>query len=80
MSIRYAWTPMLLLLCALTACTAAPPLVGTTAAPAPRVVTGSLIASPLPDPALQVVTPDDITHTGRTDLGAALRQLVPSLQ
>jgi hypothetical protein len=35
---------------------------------------------PEPNPALQVVTPDDITHTGRTDLGAALRQLVPSLQ
>jgi len=73
---------MLLALCTLTACTAGPPRteMGTSSA-SPVHVTGSMIAvPPEPNPALQVVTPDDITHTGRTDLGAALRQLVPSLQ
>jgi hypothetical protein len=53
---------------------------GATPAPAPRVVTGSLIASPMPNPALQVVTQDQIAVTGQTNLGAGLRQLVPSLQ
>jgi hypothetical protein len=51
-------------------------------------VTGSRIAVPvdsptgLPEanPALQVVTQDDLVRTGKMDVGAALRQLVPSLQ
>jgi len=87
MSRRCACTPMLLVLCTLTACTATPARIGTTSAS--RVyVTGSLIAAPVdsrtglrePNPALQVVTQDEIMLTGRTDLGAALRLLVPSLQ
>jgi hypothetical protein len=67
-------------LCIVTACSATSPRMGATPAPAPRVVTGSLIASPMPNPALQVVTQDQIIETGQTDHGAALRQLVPSLQ
>jgi len=51
-------------------------------------VTGSRIAVPvdsrtgLPvaNPAQQVVTQDDMLRTGKTDVGAALRQLVPALQ
>jgi hypothetical protein len=79
MSTRCAWTSMLLVLCTLTACTAAPPRTATSSAP--RVyVTGSLIAAPGPNPALQVVTQDDLVQTGETQLGPALRMLVPSLQ
>jgi len=52
-----------------------------TATSAPRVyVTGSLTASPGPNPALQVVTEDDLMLTGRIQMGPALRMLVPSIQ
>jgi hypothetical protein len=47
---------------------------------APRVSTGSLIASPGPNPALQVVSEDDLMLTGRMQVGPALRMLVPSIQ
>jgi hypothetical protein len=48
---------------------------------APRVyVTGSLTASPGPNPALQVVTEDDLMLTGRMQMGPAVRMLVPSIQ
>jgi hypothetical protein len=87
MSTRCAGTSILLVLCTLTACTATPPRMGTTSAS--RVyVTGSLIAAPVdsvtgqpaPNPALQVVTQDEIMVTGRTNLGTALHLLVPSIQ
>jgi hypothetical protein len=79
MSTDRALTSMLLLLCTLTACSAAPPRTGTASAPR-AYVTGSLIAAPGPNPTLQVVTQDDITQTGHTELGPAMRELVPSLQ
>jgi hypothetical protein len=78
MSTHRVWT-LMLLLCTLAACRAAPPRTGTASAPR-AYVTGSLIAAPGPNPALQVVTRDDITQTGHTELGPAIRELVPSLQ
>lgn len=69
----------MLLLCTLAACSAAPPRMGTASAPR-AYVTGSLIAAPGPNPALQVMTWDDITQTGYSQLSPALRELVPSLQ
>ena len=79
MPIHRILTPVLLLLCTLTACTATPPRMATTSAP--RVyVTGSLTASPGPNPALQVVTEDDLMLTGRMQMGPAVRMLVPSIQ
>jgi hypothetical protein len=35
---------------------------------------------PEANPALQVVSQDDIMRTGQTDVGAALRLLVPDLR
>jgi hypothetical protein len=79
MSTHRVLTPVLLLVCTLTACTATPPRTATTSAP--RVyVTGSLTASPGPNPALQVVTEDDLMLTGRMQMGPAVRMLVPSIQ
>jgi hypothetical protein len=89
MSTHRALTPMLLVLCTLTACTATPPRTATGTGTASRVyVTGSAIAVPGDsvagrpglNPALQVVTEDQIMLTGQRELGAAVRQLVPSLQ
>jgi hypothetical protein len=81
MSTRCFWTPTLLVLCALTACASTPP------AQSRANVTGSRIAVPvdsqtgLPEanPALQVVSQDQIRLTGQTDVGTALRMLVPAL-
>jgi predicted component of type VI protein secretion system len=79
MSTHRVLTSMLLLLCTLTACSAGAPRTGSV--PAPRTyVTGSLIAAPGLNPALQTVSWDDITVTGQTQLSPALHQLVPSLQ
>jgi hypothetical protein len=78
MPIHRVLTPVLLLLCTLTACTATTTRMATTSAP--RVSTGSLIASPGPNPALQVVSEDDLMLTGRMQVGPALRMLVPSIQ
>lgn len=95
MPTQFFWTPTLLALCALTACTSTPPQTGRPAAStagtpcASRAdVTGSRIAVPvdsrtgLPEanPALQVVSQDEIMRTGQTDVGAALRLLVPDLR
>jgi hypothetical protein len=95
MSTHYSWMPTLLVVCALTACASTPTQTGRPAASGPgradaskAYVTGSRIAVPvdsrtgLPvaNPAQQVVTQDDILRTGKTDVGAALRQLVPALQ
>jgi outer membrane receptor protein involved in Fe transport len=71
---------LLLLLCTLSACTTAPPRTATTSA-SPVHVTGSMIAAPSePNPALQVVTYDQMMQTGEPTVGAALRLLVPSAQ
>jgi hypothetical protein len=35
---------------------------------------------PKPDPSIEVVTREQLEHTGQTNLGAALRQVVPALQ
>ena len=86
MHIRQVSTPaMLLILCAVAGCTS---LVRSNAPPSKTYVTGSLLSVPvdprtgLPqaDPSLQVVTHEQIELSGRTDLGAALRQLVPAIQ
>ena len=94
MSNHYLWMPTLLVLSAVTACTSTPPQTGRPVASAPSTasapkayVTGSRIAVPvdarmgLPEanPAQQVVSQDDLERTGQTDVGAALRQLVPAL-
>jgi len=83
----------LLVICAVAGCTSAPAQkdVGsatTVAVPSKAYVTGSRVPVPvdprtgLPEanPSLQVVTRDQIELTGRADLGAALRQLVPAIQ
>jgi len=93
MAIHDRWIAALLLSSALTACatTAPPGAASATAAATPSVqrvyVTGSHIAQPvdphtgLPETAspVQIITQDDLSHTGRIDLGSALRQLVPAL-
>jgi hypothetical protein len=83
-------TPALLILCAVAGCTSIvrPAAVPSGAVPSKAYVTGSRLPVPadrrtgLPaaDPSLQVVTHEQIELTGRTDLGAALRQLVPAIQ
>lgn len=88
MSTKRRWIAALLALSALTACAASAPHAAraVTAAPAQRVyVTGSHIAQPadprtgLPEPGApaQTVTHDDLDLSGQTDVGAALRQLLP---
>jgi len=85
----------LLVLCAVAGCTAAPapkdrPVATamSAAVPTKSYVTGSRLAVPMDprtglpeaDPSLQVVTQQQIELTGQTNLGAALRQLVPAIQ
>lgn len=92
MSSIHRLIPLLLPLCTLTACATAPSPVARSGDGARPVassvhVTGSRIPVPAGDfagsPASisvqQVVTQRDITLTGQSDLGAALRQLVPAL-
>jgi hypothetical protein len=88
------WIAALLVSSVLTACASTPtPGPGASvslATPAPQraYVTGSHVALPvdphtgLPESAspLQIVTHDDLDRSGQTNLGAALRELVPALQ
>jgi hypothetical protein len=90
----HRFIPLLVPLCALTACATAPSPFARNADDARPVasavhahVTGSRIPVPAGDAAgppasnsvQQVVTQRDIRLTGQTDLAAALRQLVPAL-
>jgi hypothetical protein len=64
------------------------PAVPSTAVPSSAYVTGSHLPVPvdsrtgLPqaDPSLQVVTQQQLELTGQTNLGAALRELVPAIR
>jgi hypothetical protein len=90
----HRFVPVLVALYALTACATAPSRftrhIDTTQRVAPPVdayVTGSRIpvpadesaGAPASNSAQQVVTQQEITLTGQSNLGAALRQLVPTL-
>jgi hypothetical protein len=86
MSAHHQWIAALLVLSGLGGCASAAPPTGSGLTP--RVaVTGSRIAQPA-DPrggvpqtasATQIVTQQDIQNTGRLDLAAALRAVVPAL-
>jgi hypothetical protein len=84
MSTRHYRLPALLILTALTACSAGPPKSAPAASSA--YVTGSRIAVPVdartglpdPNPAQQQVSSQDIEFTGQTNAAAALRLLVPA--
>jgi hypothetical protein len=95
MAIYHRSIAVLLVCCALVACasTASPgaravnPAAADTPSSQPVYVTGSRIAQPV-DPKtglpqttwpIQFVSQDDLGRTGRTDLGSALRNLVPQL-
>jgi len=94
MATYHRWVAALLVSSVLTACastpTPGPGPAASAATPASQraYVTGSRIALPvdphtgLPDSAspLQVVSQDDLYRSGRTNLGAALRDLVPAVQ
>jgi hypothetical protein len=79
----------LLVVCAVAGCASSPALKDRSVASRSNpYVTGSRLAAPvdsrtgLPeaDPSLQVVTREQIGLTGKTNLGAALRQAVTSIQ
>jgi hypothetical protein len=92
MAIYHRWIAALLVSSVLAACASTPaPGAGATASaatpPQRAYVTGSRVAVPvdphtgLPETAspLQIVTQDDLNRSGQTNLGAALRELVPAL-
>jgi hypothetical protein len=94
MAIYHRWIAALLVSSVLTACastaSSGPGAAASTATPPAQraYVTGSHIALPV-DPhtglaetasPLQIVTQDDLNRSGQTNLGAALRDLVPALQ
>jgi hypothetical protein len=92
MTVSIRWMAAVLLSSALAACASPSPraaAVASATAASPRLVhvTGSQIAVPVdprsgrPQTALpmQTVSQDDLRNTGYTDVGSALRQLVPSL-
>jgi hypothetical protein len=95
MAIYHRWIAALLMSCALAACasTASPgaraviPAAAATPSPERVHVTGSRIALPvdpytgMPQTAspMQIVSQDELTRSGRMDLGSALRNLVPQL-
>jgi hypothetical protein len=95
MAIYHRWIAAALVCSALAACasTASPgaravvPASAATPSPQRAYVTGSRIALPvdpntgLPQTAspMQIVSQDELSRTGRMDLGSALRNLVPQL-
>jgi hypothetical protein len=92
MTVSIRWMAAVLLSSALAACASPAPRApavapATAASPQLARVTGSLIAVPV-DPhtgrpqtasPMQIVSQDDLRNSGHTDLGSALRELVPSL-
>jgi hypothetical protein len=78
MSTRHYCIPALLVLSALTACSAGPPKYAPVVASS-AYVTGSRIAVPVDaNPGEQQVSAQDIELTGQTNTADALRRLVPA--